>query len=65
MKVREEKWIGLLRTAEVIREDPENKRLLDRTECDLSQYMISLMSKGQKFVPMPNGADLTKSIMVS
>ena len=45
---------------EIIREDPENKRPLDRTECDLSQSMISLMSKGQKFVPMPNRVDLTK-----
>ena len=60
MKVREEKWIELLKWAEIIREDPENKRPLDRTECDPSQPMISLMSKGQKFVPMPNRVDLTK-----
>ena len=60
MKVREEKWIELLKRAEIVREDPENKRPLDRTECDLSQSMISLMSKGQKFVPMPNRVDLTK-----
>ena len=41
MKVTEEKWIELLRRAEIIREDPENKRPLDMTECDLSQSMIS------------------------
>ena len=45
MKVREEKWIELLKREEIIREGPENKRPLDRTECDLSHSMISLMSK--------------------
>ena len=60
MKRKEEEWIKLLSSADKIREDPDRKFPLDRTESELSPAMISLMSKGQKFVPVPSRIDLTK-----
>ena len=60
MKRKEEEWIKLLSSADKIREDPDRKFPLDRTESELWPAMISLMSKGQKFVPVPSGIDLTK-----
>ena len=60
MKRKEEEWIKLLSSADKIREDPDRKFPLDRTESELSPAMISLMSKGQRFVPVPSRIDLTK-----
>ena len=60
MKRKEEEWIKLLNSADKIRDDPDRKFPLDRTESELSPAMISLMSKGQKFVPVPSRIDLTK-----
>ena len=47
-------------SADKIREDPDRKYPLDRTESELSPAMVSLMSKGQKFVPVPSRIDLKK-----
>ena len=60
MRRKEEEWINLLSSADKIREDPDRKCPLDRTESELSPAMISLMSTGQKFVPVPSRIDLTK-----
>ena len=60
MKRKQEEWIKLLSSAAKIGQDPDRKFPLDRTESELSRAMISLMSKGQKFVPVPSRIDLTK-----
>ena len=60
MKRKEEEWIKLLSSADKIREDPDRKCPLDRNESELSPAMISLMSEGQKFVPVPGRINLTK-----
>ena len=40
MKRKEEEWIKLLSSADKIREDPDRKFPLDRTESELSPAMI-------------------------
>ena len=60
MKRKKEERIKLFSSADKIREDPDRKCPFERTESKLSPAMISLMSKGQKFVPVPSRVDLTK-----
>ena len=53
MKRKEEEWIRLLSSADKIRKDLDRKCPLDRTERELSPSMSTLMTKGQKFAPVP------------
>ena len=54
----EMKWRDVLKQAENIRKDPEDMKSLDNTPLEWTEEQLSVLSKGQKFVPAPKRVNL-------
>ena len=58
----EAKWRDVLKQAENIRKDPEDMKPLDNTHLEWTEEQLSMVSKGQKFVPAPERVNLVDKL---